>query len=84
MLLAKLHNAALARDYSSHSQPNYYQSVSLSVCLFAKVNSFRREEIVWNMKSHMDDIKTHLKQTGIMDVEVTSFSESGNEWRGIC
>jgi hypothetical protein len=35
------------------------------------------------MKAYIDDIKTHLKQTGIMDVEVTSFSERGNEWRGI-
>jgi len=74
MHLAKLHDAALARDYSAHSQPNYYQSVSLSVCLFAKVNTFQRKEIVWNMKAYMDDIKTRLKQTGIMDVEVTSFS----------
>jgi hypothetical protein len=36
------------------------------------------------MKAYMDDINTHLKQAGIMDVEVKSFSERGNEWRGIC
>jgi hypothetical protein len=36
------------------------------------------------MKAYMDDIKTQLKQTGIMDVEVISFFERGNEWRGIC
>lgn len=84
VLMAKLHNAALARDYSTHSQPDYYQSVSLAVCLLAKVNTFQMKERVWNMKAYMDDIKTHLKQTGIMDVDVTNFSERGNEWRGIC
>jgi len=79
MLLAKLHDATLARDCSTHSQPNYYQSVSLFVCLFAKVNTFRGKERVSNMKAYMDDTKTHLKQTRVMDVEVTSFSERGNE-----
>jgi len=84
MPLAKLHNTALARDYSTHSQPDYYQPVSLAVSLFAKVNTFQMKETVWNMKAYMDDIKTDLQETGIMDVEVTSFSERGNEWRGIC
>jgi len=84
MLLAKLHNAALARYYSTNSQHDCYQSVSLAVCLFAKVNTFKMKERVWNMKAYMDDIKTHLKQTGITDADVTSFSERGNEWRGIC